>query len=98
MNGLLFVLTFIAANLPWLTERRFIFFSAPKEGKKHSIRFFEWLCFYFLMLLLVTMYEKKRFGVIHSQDWEFYAITVCLFMVFSFPGFVYHNDLRKYLS
>ena len=33
--------------------------------------------------------EKKSIGNVHSQDWEFYAVTFFLFLVFSFPGFIY---------
>jgi len=33
--------------------------------------------------------EKATFGQIAHQDWEFYAVTSCLFIVFAFPGFVY---------
>jgi hypothetical protein len=28
-------------------------------------------------------------GQLAPQDWEFYAVTRCLFLVFAFPGFVY---------
>jgi hypothetical protein len=33
--------------------------------------------------------EKQTLGNIHEQGWEFYIITFFLFLVFSFPGFVY---------
>ena len=39
--------------------------------------------------------EKQIIGNKHNQDWEFYAITFCLFIVFSFPGFIYRVIWKK---
>jgi len=32
---------------------------------------------------------ESSIGNVFPQGWEFYAISGCLFTVFSFPGFVY---------
>jgi hypothetical protein len=37
-------------------------------------------------------------GEIYSQDWEFYAVALCLFLVFALPGFIYRHDLRQLLQ
>jgi hypothetical protein len=42
--------------------------------------------------------EKKLNGEIYAQDWEFYAVTLCLFLVFALPGFIYRNDLLHHLQ
>jgi hypothetical protein len=39
--------------------------------------------------------EKQVIGNTHNQEWEFYAITFCLFIVFSFPGFIYKIIWKK---
>jgi hypothetical protein len=37
---------------------------------------------------------ESRIGGVFAQNWEFYAITGCLFLVLAFPGFVLRY-LRK---
>ncbi|MCG5501723.1 DUF2818 family protein, partial [Ectothiorhodospira lacustris] len=36
-------------------------------------------------------------GTIHTQGWQFYAITLSMFAVFAMPGFIYRHDLRRHL-
>jgi len=38
--------------------------------------------------------ENKSAGNIFSQDREFYAVTLCLFVIFVLPGFIYHVELK----
>ena len=38
---------------------------------------------------------ENKLGDIHSQKWEFYAITAALFVVFAYPGFVYRYLWRR---
>src|SRR5690606_17945745 len=35
-------------------------------------------------------------GSVFPQNWEFYAVTLCLFLVMGYPGFVYRYLLRKH--
>jgi len=42
--------------------------------------------------------EKKIAGEIHHQDWEFYSVGFCLFLIFAFPWFVYRHEFKKYLE
>jgi len=58
----------------------------------------EWFVLYFFTGFLALGLERKMQGGIHIQDWEFYAVTFFLFIVFAFPGFVYRYQLRHYLS
>ena len=62
------------------------------------MRLLEWLILFFLAGLLARGLEKKITGEIHAQDWEFYAVGFCLFLVFAFPGFIYRHEFRKHLK
>lgn len=95
---LFLLLAVIAANLPWLSERVFFVFEPKKGGKGPGIRLLEWLVLYFLVGALGLGLEQKIMGNVHKQDWEFYVITICLFLVFALPGFIYRYDLKKHLS
>lgn len=90
---------FIAANLPWLSERFFFLVSPPNRGPKRPwMRLLEWLVLYFVVGGLAMGLEKKYTGLIHHQGWEFYVVTFCLFLVFALPGFIYRHDLRHHLD
>jgi Protein of unknown function (DUF2818). len=56
-------------------------------------RLLEVLVFYVLVGALGFALEANM-GNSFSQTWEFYAITLCLFLVLAYPGFVYHYLLR----
>ena len=43
----------------------------------------------------VSMLLEVQVAPLHSQNWEFYAVTACLFLVFAFPGFTYRYLWRK---
>lgn len=92
------VLALLAANVPWMSGRFFIFLSPPGGTKRFWMEFLEWLVFYCLMGLVAFGLEMKVMGGLHTQDWEFYAITLCLFVVFAIPGFVYRHTLRQHLK
>lgn len=85
---------FIAANIPWLSDR---FLTVYKMQKNAWWRWLEWLILYFLTGLIAVILEYKVTGLLYSQDWEFYVTTLSLFMVFALPGFIYHYDLKKTL-
>ncbi|MBS4050427.1 MAG: DUF2818 family protein [Methylomonas sp.] len=58
----------------------------------------EWLLCYGLVGLLAMALENKLTGGLHNQQWGFYVATLCLFVVFALPGFIYHYDLKKLLN
>jgi len=91
----LFLVALLLANLPWLNERLFVFF-AP-ASKKLWMCLAEWFAYFIVWLVLALGVEKKLMGEINSQGWEFYVITLCLFVVFALPGFIYRYDLRPHL-
>ncbi len=93
----LFLLALVAANLPWLTERRLLLLAPPAEGKREWLRLLEWLLLFGVAGLLAAGLEYQVIGEIYAQDWEFWVVNLCLFAVFALPGFIYHHDLRRYL-
>ncbi|MBU3736362.1 MAG: DUF2818 family protein, partial [Methylobacterium sp.] len=50
---------------------------------------------YFCVGGLARLAEHNAAGQAAKQHWEFYAVTVCLFLVFAFPGFVYRFLWRR---
>ena len=95
---ILIALALVAANLPWLSDRLF-FVVRPASGRKRAwLRWLEWLVLYFVVGGLALGLEQKVHGEIYGQDWEFYAVTLCLFLIFALPGFIYRYDLRRHLS
>ncbi|KAB2313534.1 DUF2818 family protein [Betaproteobacteria bacterium SCN2] len=90
---LLLAIALIAANLPFLVERLF-FLKRLAAGKHLGWRLLELTVFYFVVGGIGLLLEKRG-GDIHSQNWEFYAVTASLFAVFAFPGFIYRYLWRK---
>ncbi|MFP4243922.1 MAG: DUF2818 family protein [Ectothiorhodospira sp.] len=87
----------VSANLPWITQG-ILFVFTPRTGEKRVAgRLLEWFLMYGLMLGLGMGLELKETGTLHSQGVAFYVITLVLFAVFAFPGFIYHFDLRRHL-
>lgn len=99
-----------AANLPFLTERLFGFIplkaktasngsagdgATPPAARTKSLplRLLELIVLYFVVGFLARALES-RIGGVFAQNWEFYAVTGCLFLVLAFPGFVLRY-LRK---
>ena len=86
---ILLALAFVAANLPFLFER-ILFVLRPAGGSKgFAWRLLELLLLYVAVGLLAQVVETRGHGSAYPQNWEFYATTLSLFVVFAFPGFVY---------
>ena len=94
---LVLVIGAVAANLPWLSER-FLFLWNPAQGKKEWMRLLEWLILYGLVALIAVGIERKAYGAVHPQSWEFFVVTFCLFLIFALPGFVYRHILGRLLQ
>lgn len=86
---------FITANIPWLTER---FLLVVKLNKTAWLRWLEWLLLYLIVGALSFAVEYKLTGTLYPQGWEFYVTTLCLFIVFALPGFIYHYDFKHLLG
>jgi hypothetical protein len=84
---LVLALAFVAANLPFLTDR--VLGIVPLAGGKTiAVRFGELVLLYFVVGGIGLLLEKHA-GQIAPQGWEFYAVTGALFLTFAFPGFVW---------
>lgn len=92
ITWLLIIVTVFLANIPWFYGR-FLLIIKP-AGKTVWMCLVEWLLLYFLAGFLALGVEKKMQGETHAQDWEFYAVTFFLFVVFAFPGFIYKGTRR----
>lgn len=57
-------------------------------------RLLEMLVFYALVGVLGFAFEANL-GNRFQQGWEFYAITLCLFVVLGYPGFVWRYLLKR---
>ena len=92
-TGLLLLAAAIAAaNAPFLS-RRILLLIRPADydhggDKRAAWRVLEILMGYFAVLGLGRLLEAHA-GQIYRQNWEFYAITLGLFLVLGYPGFVY---------
>ena len=67
----------------------------PTTGVKKTFldRFTEVLVFYALVGVLAFAFEASM-GNVFEQRWEFYAITLSLFLVMGYPGYVYRYLMR----
>lgn len=84
---LVIVLAFIAANLPFVSERLLCVVRLPHR-KGLGLRLVELVVFYFIVGGVGMLLEQSA-GQIAPQGWEFYAITGAMFLTLSFPGFVW---------
>lgn len=85
---LFLLLMLFLANLAWISEK-WLGLVAGEQGKHLWQRFVELIASYFIILGTAYLIERSVMGQVWKQDWEFYAVTFALFLVLSFPGFIY---------
>jgi len=93
---LLIALALVSANLPFVTERvlAVVPWKKGRAAKPFWVRLLEVLVWYAVVGALAFAAESSlgnRFG----QGWEFYAVTLSLYLVLAYPGFVYRYLLRR---
>lgn len=93
-SWLLIAVALAAANLPFVNEALFGFIPLKSHRKHAWTRVFELLVLYFVTGAAAYALEA-RIGDVFAQVKEFYMITVPLFVVLAFPGFVMRY-LRKH--
>lgn len=77
---------FVLANWPFLTEKKFALFG---QGlKTMGFRLVE-LSVGFALLLLIGFGLEASIGRLQTQTWNFYAISLCIFLLMAYPGFVW---------
>lgn len=91
---LVIVAAAIAANLPFVNQRWGVIGPVAVANKPLIARLGELLGLYFLVGGFALMLEGRA-GQIAPQGWEFYAVTVTVFLTLAFPGFVYRYLLRR---
>lgn len=94
----LILIAVVAANLPWLSDRILLVRRPGETGKGAWWRWLEWLLLYFVVGGLALGLENKLNGEIYPQGWEFYAVTLCLFLVLALPGFIYRYEFKHLLE
>lgn len=92
------IVSFILANLPWITDKILGLFPLSSGRKSFRICLLEWISLYFLSGLMAFGLEKKFTSEIYTQTWEFITVTICLFVVFALPGFLYRFELKHLLQ
>jgi hypothetical protein len=84
----------VAANFPVLTESLLGVWRLKQADKPFFIRLLELIVLYFVVLGIARLLESNA-GNAFSQGWQFYAVTVCLFLVLAFPGFIFRYLRRQ---
>ncbi|ASK27232.1 DUF2818 family protein [Neisseria chenwenguii] len=83
---ILLLLALIFANAPFLTQKLFGVVSLNKKHFGHHL--LELITGFGLTAALAYLLESRA-SAVHPQGWEFYAVNVCLYLVFAFPAFVW---------
>ena len=91
----LFFIVIIAANLPWFSEKFLYTIQLKTESKSLAWCVAELIIIYIAVVLIAIYAEFASYGGVAPQGWEFYSITACLFLVFTFPGFIYKVLWKK---
>ncbi|MBC3934441.1 DUF2818 family protein [Undibacterium sp. CY7W] len=86
----------LAANLPFINERCLAIVAVQRfsSSKPVFVRLLELLLLY-LVVLGLGFFLEAQLGNRFPQGWEFYATTLCLFLVLSFPGFVLRYLVKR---
>lgn len=84
---LLLLLGFVAANLPFISER-LLLVGPLRPGKPLGWRLLE-LLLLTAATVAVGMLIEARIGQRSPQGWQFYAVALCLMLTFAFPGFTW---------
>ncbi len=94
---LLLLTAIILANIPGFFPNRVLIFIRA-ENKSVIVYLAELFLYFILMGILAYLLENRVMGSVASQDWEFYVVTLVMFTVFAFPGFIYKFNLKSYLD
>ncbi|HTJ93465.1 MAG TPA: DUF2818 family protein [Pararobbsia sp.] len=80
------LLAVVFANLPFVNQRLLCVIPLKGGRKRTWWRLAELVIFYFIIGAVGRALEAQA-GNLFPQEWQFYAITACLFLVFAFPGY-----------
>ncbi|HSH85057.1 MAG TPA: DUF2818 family protein [Guyparkeria sp.] len=90
---------FVLANLPFVNQRLFLLIPVAAPGRQKSFWWciVEWLAYY-VIGIGGGIYLEYAIGGVESKGWQFWAITACVFAVFSVVGFIWQYQLRRHLQ
>ena len=94
---LIIITSMVLANIPWILSNRLFMFINVKS-KPFFINLIEWFSYFILMGEISYLLEQKVMGHVKTQEWEFYAINLFMFAIFSFPGFIYRYNLKSFIK
>ena len=83
-----------SANIPFINQKLLAVLPIPFKRKPFWLRLLEMTALYAVLALSGSLLERYL-GHLTQIGWELYIITLCLFLIFSFPGFVYQYLLKK---
>lgn len=90
---LVLLLAVVMANLPFINER--LFAVGPlRADKAFSWRLLELVTFAAIVIVIGRSLEALA-GQAQAQDWQFYAVMLCVFLTLAFPGFVWRYLRRQ---
>ena len=96
---LLIALALVSANLPFLTERVFAVLPWKQAGRPRSSRsgcvWWKCWCSIWSWARWVSP-SSPRWATAFPRPGEFYAITLSLFLVLAYPGFVYRYLFKRH--
>lgn len=90
---LVLVLALFGANAPFMSDHLFLVMPL-KAHKTWWQRVGEMLVLYFLVGG-ISLALEQRLGQIYPQHWQFYAVSLSMFVVLAFPGFVMRYLVRR---
>lgn len=92
---IILLLAFVAANLPWFSNKLFYVIRLKSNAKNLAWCLLELIVLYLVVGAIGFYAEHTTFGQTSPQAWEFYTVTFSLFLVFAFPGFIYKVLWKK---
>ena len=92
---IILLLAFVAANLPWFSNKLFYVIPLKSNNKNLAWCLLELFVLYLIVGGIGFYAEHATLGQVSAQGWEFYTVTFSLFLVFAFPGFIYKMLWKK---
>jgi len=80
----------LLSNMPFLIKYK----QKNLFNIKH-IRWIIWLLFYFLFISIAYYIEHRSYGFVYVKQWDFYAITFCLYIIFAYPTIIWRYLFAK---
>lgn len=93
LHIVLLLVSVLLANIPFITNRLLLFWPQPASGKARWLVLE--LALAYAIFLALAWYVEGQSGQVAVKGWQFFAVTVCFFLILAFPGFVWRFLLRQ---